>query len=400
MSFSGAFSIGLAGVNAYATSLQTISENIANSQTTGFKRARTDFADLIATPAADGGISGGGVTANARIQLNEQGGVVRTNSETDLALLGEGYFVVSETADGNPAEEPLLFTRSGGFTTDQNGNLVNAAGYYLRGTPITDGAAPNLAGGLNSLQTVNINAVSELFEPTDAISLRGNLSADAITGETVNRSLSVIDADGTTQTLITTFFRTAGGQWFGEISDSVGTQLGQGEIVFDSNGRFNAEASGFPTQIQQNTSTFSIDASALTSITRATDLTSSTTDGARAAPLSGIEISGNGIVSARFANGLSRDLFLVPIATFRSDSALERGADSTYRSASSDDIPVLNAPGSERAGAIESAALEISTVDIAQEFSALIETQRAYSANTRVITVADELWRTLTQTAR
>jgi|GEM_PF-1593300 len=291
MSISGIFSIGLSGVNAFATSLEAVSNNIANSQTIGYKRVQTDFSDLVTQNAPElneavgTGVTGTGVSAAHRQLVTEQGAVTRTNNATDLAVAGDGFFVVSETADANPANSPFLYTRSGGFRPDAAGNLVNEAGYFLRGaTTSADGTAA-INGGLNSLDTVNINRAPPLSatEPS-----------------------------------------------FG----------------------------------------------ALTGI--------------------GIE---DGFVIGSYANGASRALFEIPLALFVNANGLEEGSDTTFRTTPDTGDLSLTRSGEGRAGVIESAALEISTVDIGQEFSTLIATQRAYSSNARVIAVADELWRTVTETA-
>lgn len=291
MGFSGVFAIGLSGINAFSTGLEAVSNNIANSQTDGYKRARTDFADLLPAdaPEAAGSIStglrGAGVSAENRQLLNEQGAVTRTNEATNIAVLGDGFFVVSETADANAATSPFLFTRAGGFSADATGNLVNDSGYYLRGSTIgADGAASTI-GGLGGLDTVNINRAPAIADPA-----------------------------------------------------SLGA-------------------------------------------------------------LTGVEIDADGIVIGSYANGQTQALFQIPLALFVNAEGLEQAEATAFRNTTESGELTLVGAGEGRAGSIEGAAVENSTVDIGREFSTLIETQRAYSSNARVISVADELWRTLVQTA-
>lgn len=291
MSINSIFSIGLSGVNAFASSLEAVSNNIANSQTTGYKRIQTDFSDLVTqnTPelneAVGTGVTGTGVSAQQRQLVTEQGAITRTNSVTDLAIAGEGFFVVSETADANPANSPFVFTRSGSFTADSAGNLVNEAGFFLRGAATNADGTAALSDSLNSLETVNVNRAPPLSATEPA---------------------------------------------FGA--------------------------------------------------------------------LTGVNIE-DGFLIGTYANGQSRALFEIPLALFVNANGLEDGADTTFRSTTSAGDLSISRNGDGRAGVIESEALEISTVDIGQEFSTLIATQRAYSSNARVIAIADELWRTATETA-
>ena len=292
MSFNGLFSIGLSGINAFATGLEAVSNNIANSQTTGFRRIQTEFSDLVTqnapqlNEAVGTGVAGTGVSAVNRQLITEQGAITRTNNPTDVAISGEGFFVVSETPDGNPTTSPFLFTRAGSFRPDAAGNLVNEAGYFLRGAVAgADGTAPTI-GGINSLETVNINRLPPLA------------NGEAPLGD-----------------------------------------------------------------------------------------------------LTGVEIDADGRVVGSFANGQTRTLFEIPVATFVNADGLEDAADTAFRQTANAGELTLSRSNQGRAGTIEGSALEISTVDIGQEFSTLIATQRAYSSNARVISLADELWRTLSETA-
>ena len=286
MSFSGLFSIGLSGLSAFSAGLEAVSSNIANSQTTGYKRVTTNFADLIPVDAPSqgqsigAGAAGTGVAAISRQLFGEQGAVARTNTATNIAVSGDGFFVVAEeAAPGGSA--PLLFTRAGDFRTDALGNLVNSAGFYLQGTSVGSTAR---VGGFQSLQTVNVN-------------------------------------------------RTPAGA-----------------------------------------------------------------DPAALGALTGVAIDQDGNVNATYANGETHALFRVPLAQFVNPEGLEEAARTAFRNTTLSGDARLAGARTGNAGAIEGSALEISTVDIGQEFSTLISTQRAYSTASRVISTADELWRTLVQT--
>jgi len=284
MSFSGLFAVGVSGVTAFTSSLEAVSNNIANSQTVGFKRSRTEFSDLVSIDAPDaGGKVGAGVSALNRQLVGEQGSVTRTDSATDMAIAGAGFFVVSESADAAGGSTPL-FTRAGDFSPNAAGDLVNGAGLFLQGARAGAGAPPT--GALSSLETVNIYG-----DPP--------LAAGA-------------------------------------------TPVGA---------------------------------------------------------LIGVEIDEDGQIVAAYATGEEIVIYRLPLALFANPEGLDETRGTAFLSTTASGAPVLVAPKQGRAGAIESAAVEISTVDIGQEFSTLIETQRAYASNARIISVADELWRTLVETA-
>ncbi len=399
MTFSGLFAIGLSGVNAYASSLEAVSQNIANTQTTGYKRERIDFSTLVTSLTPDGGIEGGGVAATARTLFGEQGAIIRTGSSTDIAIAGDGFFVVSESAD---AGAPVSFTRSGGFSAREDGLLVNEAGYFLRAAPV-NGAGGAAAGALAALEAVDINQFPTIAAATDQLTLAGNLSANAPAGAVVAQHFQVFDADGTARTLSLTLTSTGGGAFDAVAAFADGAQetVASGTLVFDANGRLDADVSTLPLSFSANSSqTIDLNISSLTSGPGATQFTTSTANGAASGVLTGVEISSDGRIIAQYSNGLTRDLYQIAIANFTNAEGLEIGASSTYQLTTSAGAVSLDNPQTGRAGALEGSALEISTVEIGQEFSTLIETQRAYSANTRIISVADELWQTLTQTAR
>lgn len=172
MSFSGLFSIGLSGLTAFSEGLAAVSSNIANSQTAGYKRVRTDFSDLIpaSAPFAQG-VIGAGVAATPRQLAAEQGALLRNDTTTNVAVAGDGFFVVAAESAGDGAAA-LLFTRAGDFVPDALGNLKNAAGFYLQGAAVgADGRAG--AGSLQSLETVNINRTPAGADPATLGALVG-----------------------------------------------------------------------------------------------------------------------------------------------------------------------------------------------------------------------------------
>lgn len=289
MSFTGLFSIGLSSLTAFSSGLEAVSGNIANSGTAGYKRLRTEFADLIPADAPSlnnavgAGVIGAGVAAATRQLADEQGAIRRTNTPTNIAVSGRGFFIVSK--DPSPgSSSPLFYTRAGDFVPDALGNLVNSAGYYLRGAIVGANGRTGV-GGLQSLETVNVN-----MKPSG------------------------------------------------------------------------------------------VDAAALGALT-------------------GVEIDASGFVNATYANGSTHALFRIPLALFVNPEGLEEAGGTAFRTTALSGEARLAPANAGSAGAVEGSALEISTVDIGQEFTTLISTQRAYSTASRVISTADELWRTIVETA-
>jgi flagellar hook protein FlgE len=399
MTFSGLFAIGLSGVNAHATSLEAISQNIANTQTTGYKRARVDFASLVTNLAPEGGIEGGGVRANARTVFSEQGAISRTGSPTDIAISGDGFFVVADSPD---ASATVSFTRSGGFSILEDGLLANEAGLILRGAPVDDNGNASV-GSLSALEAININRIPGLAAATSEITFAGNLSSTAPTGSVLSQNVQIFDADGAARNLALTFTAAGAGAFdvVAAFTDGAQETVASGSLVFDASGRIDSASSSFPFAFSVNAGqSIDLNASSLTLGPGASQFTTASVDGAALGDLSGVAISRDGRVQAQFANGLSRDIYQIAIANFTNAEGLEQGESSTWSLTTQAGDVSLDIPQTGRAGAIESSALEVSAVDIGQEFSTLIETQRAYSANTQIITIADELWRTLTETAR
>lgn len=403
MTFSGMFAIGLSGVSAFSEGLEIVANNIANTQTTGFKRARTDFSTLVSAQTSAGGVAAGGVGADHRLLIGEQGAITRTNSATDLAISGDGFFVVSESAPGDPATAPFLFTRSGGFSIQPDGSLMNEAGFFLRAAPV-DESGNAAVSALSGLELVNAGRIPGLAQATSQITLAGNLDANGAPGTALTRHFRIFDADGDARTLALTFTKVGPDRWNGAAAFADGAQetVATGDIVFGPDGRIDRAASDFPASIViaanagQN---IDLDFASLIQTARASEFTAGAADGAAFGAVTGLEVSRDGRIAGLFANGLRRDIYQIALANFVNAEGLAKGPRSTFLTHSDAGDLSLDIPQTGRAGAIEGSALETSTVDIAQEFSTLIETQRAYSANTRVITLADELWRTLTETA-
>jgi flagellar hook protein FlgE len=426
MSILGAMYAAVSGLNANSNALGIISDNIANANTIGYKDTTTDFSTLV-TQSTASTYSPGGVTSMPLYNIAQQGAIQSESSPTDLAISGGGFFVVNSNAAGVGGDGTTSFTRAGNFTVDANGNLVNAAGLYLQGqvlTPaqsqaIADGAAPTLSGTtLAGLQTINVNNISETATPTANVTLNANLPADATQPETM--TVPVYDSEGIEHDLTLTFTPSgAANTWtvsaaFPDAGASTATiGAGNDTVEFNSNGTLDAAGTTFnaadalqinwdPTvsggTSPQNLS-FNLGAdgttNGLSQLGSNFTVSDISQDGVQFGNLSSVSIGSNGLVSANFSNGLTRAIAIVPIATFEDTDGLTPISGNTYLQSANSGLPLLEEAGTGAAGEIDPSSLENSTVDIATEFSQLIIAQNAYTANSKVLTTADQMTQAL-----
>ena len=189
MSINGAMLAGVSGLTANAAALSTISQNIANVNTVGYKRAATEFSTVVNAQTQGVGYSAGGVQATARHFISQAGQLQRTTSGTDLAIGGQGFFVVTEKSENLTLSDARLFTRAGAFKIDDLGYLQNTSGLYLQGWPVdADGVVNSDPSDMSRLRTINVGSVGGAAEPTTRVGLNANLksstepNADVVAG--------------------------------------------------------------------------------------------------------------------------------------------------------------------------------------------------------------------------
>lgn len=429
MSILGALYAAVSGLNADSNALGIISDNIANSDTTGYKETSTDFSTLVTGSGASTLYSPGGVQSAPFYNVTQQGVLESETSPTDLAISGQGFFVVNSSPNSTNA---ISFTRAGNFTVDANGNLVNSAGEYLQGQPLTYNQAQALANGgtasqiplasLDALQTVNVTSSAGTANATNNVSIVANLPADdTATPETV--AVEVYDSLGVGHPMTLTFTPTGtANQW--SVAASLANSgaatatiaAGDNIVQFNSNGSINSAGTTFnaanalsiawdPTQsgaTSPQTITFNVGANGSTNqMTQIGDQPSTgeiTQDGVAFGSFSGVTVGSDGIVTANYNNGLSRAIYLLPVATFNNPDGLQGVSGNAYTATNASGSVLLRQSGQGSAGTIAPSELENSTVDIATEFSNLIITQRAYEANSKVVTTADTMLQDLIQT--
>jgi flagellar hook protein FlgE len=426
MSIYNALRSGVSGLTANSSAMAVISDNIANVNTIGFKRGTTEFVSLLNGQSSGSNYNPGGVLSSTRRLVDQQGTVQASTSTTDLAIEGDGFFVVS--TDSQPAAEAeVAFTRSGSFRVDRSGYLVNAQNFFLQGWPVqTDGSVDSSPTNLATLEAINVGDVIATAEQTTTVSLRANLDSQQLPRDPVadptlaayavgsladgtiaphyQTSIEVYDSLGAPRTLNFAFLKTGPLTWQAEIYSSDVAAPGvvaSGEIVFDSNGGVASIAQTLtttPTPIIWNTNTgagpqtvtFDLE-NTLSQFADEYSVSGVITDGVPPGDLAELRVERGGLLTATFTNGRSRALYQIPVATFLNPDALSPDRGGVFRTSIESGAFNLNNANAGGAGDIKSSALEASNVDLASEFTTMIVTQRAYSASSKIIMTADEM---------
>ncbi|MEM6851054.1 MAG: flagellar hook protein FlgE [Pseudomonadota bacterium] len=429
MSIGSALQAGVSGLRSQGNRLATISDNIANSATVGYKRGDVQFSSLVTgSGASRGTYSAGGVTTNNRTEITREGVPISSTSPTDLAIGGDGFFVVNDDPTNSPGASFAL-TRAGAFAPDENGDLRNSAGLYLQGFALNPdgsfvGGAPSLET-FQSLETVNIGSLNFTGDPTTQLSFAGNIPASAAPGDVFESGITYYDDFGTAQTLNLQWENTGPNQWTFRIADPV-TPANNIEFAGIDFGTLTPGAPDYPaggavngvgfTLGGFNPATgaidFTVNGQAITLTLGAEDsfegvaqfdgsyLPTTTRNGSGFGEVEAIEMSDDGVLSAIFSSGLRRPLYQVPLSDVVNPDGLVALDGNAYRiSNESGDFRLFTA-GSGPVGAVIGNALENSNVDIAEELTALIETQRAYSSNATIVRTADEMLEETTRLKR
>jgi flagellar hook protein FlgE len=425
MSINTAIDSALSGMKAQATSLSSISSNVANTSTVGYKASETDFESMVLGGGTNGASAGGVSTANWT-NVASAGQIQSTGVSTDLAINGSGFFVVS-TAPGQGAGTNLL-TQAGSFRPDANGNLVNAAGYYLQGQPIgASGVAGGVPQNMADLSTVNIANLTAAATPTTAMTYAVNLPSNdtafaANPPAPSSSSVQYYDPLGNQQTLTFDFTPTTAATanaaptntWTMNIFDSASTTpatpVGTATLTFAGTGATAGElASVTPTAGTYDpvAGTFSITTgsgvtlpinigaigspSGMTQLDGPFNTTNVTQNGASFGTTQGVTIGTNGIVTATFSNGATRPIYQLDLADVSNPDGLVPADGGAFQLSVAAGIPRLYQAGTGPVGTTEGGSLEGSNVDLSTELTNLIATQNAYSSSAQVIQAANQM---------
>ncbi|MFN7146845.1 MAG: flagellar hook protein FlgE [Myxococcota bacterium] len=444
MSLFSTLHVGASGLGVASTGLGVAGDNIANIGTTGYKQGRATFADFL--PQNVFGMSGvgqigTGAATNRIATLFGQGTLESSDSALDMAISGGGFFVVG---DGKQD----FYTRNGEFFVDDQGYVVTGAGLRLQGYPGEDGAISPKLGDLRiadqvlpgkATSTLTLDAVlSAETEPgaeLAAIDLHGtgtgaSTLAEAGAAADFSTSVTVYDSLGVGHDVTVLFERTDASTWTwravadaSEVTDGTGTafstedgygfEVASGTLSFDTDGAL----AGF-TQTDTSASTpwsfagasasalsfdFGLDAAgaatdgALTMAGSASAVTAVSQDGLSTGALSSVSVQSDGTIVGAYTNGEQLDLGRVALATFSAESGLVRAGGTLFAATADAGEPGIGVAGTGGRGAISGSALERSNVELEDQFVAMISHQRAYQANAKVVSAADESLQTLVQ---
>ena len=410
MSLSGMMRTGASGMNAQASRLGTVADNIANANTTGYKKASTEFSSLL-LGSNGGAYNSGGVTTDVRYSISEKGPLEFTTSKTDLAINGNGFFIVSDS-NGLP-----FLTRAGSFIPDANGSLVNAAGFTLMGYDYQSGIPAPVVNGFDGLVPVNISAGNLNAVPSANGVFTANLSA----GETViaaanlpstnsasseythKSSLVVYDNLGDEMLLDFYYTKSAANTWEVAVYDRAdaapstsfpyaSAALATTTLNFDpSNGLLTGASANSITLAVPNGSSLNIDLANMSQLDYQFTVQNATVDGSKPSAVSRVEIAEDGIVYAQYENGKLDPIFRLAMANVPSPDELRPLSGNVYTQGTNSGVVRTGFAGSSNFGKIVSGALESSNVDIAEELTNMIESQRSYTANSKVFQTGSDL---------
>ena len=399
---------GVSGLRGHQTMMDVVGNNIANVNTTGFKASQTIFQDLLSQVLQGAGLpAGAGGTNPAQVGLGvrlagtstsfSQGGLQNTGRSTDLSIQGDGFFTVRNGGE-------MVYTRAGAFSFDAAGNLVTPNGAIVQGWTADPTGVVNTNAAVGDI----VLPIGQLNKPTptDLVELGGNLPSDAEDGATVQTSITIFDDQGTSVDITFLFTKQAAPSngWDIQAEAPQGTSVGTGSVVFDGAGQLSTSSltvAGLPgSWTTSPTIEFGASGQPLTGFAQVNTLGVLSQNGSPAGSLQSFSISPDGVVSGVFSNGRNQPLGKIALASFNNPSGLEKIGNSMYRpTVNSGQVQVGPAGGGGR-GVLAGGTLEMSNVDLAQEFTNLIVAQRGFQANSRVVTTSDELLQELVNLKR
>ncbi len=402
MGISASLYSGISGLNTNGNAMSVIGNNIANTNTVGFKASRTVFSDMLsATVNGSGGVSqvGRGTGLSSVDNLFGQGTFESTESNTDLAIEGNGLFVLRE-----PTSTTNFYSRAGAFRFNGDGYLVNPEGFRVQGKEfdangnLTAGDPTDVLVDINAGIPANMTANMSLATNLDANSTTIAAAFDVTDPTTYNyaSSTTVYDSLGNTHMLSTYFTKTAANTWSYNIVDETNTTVassGATPLTFDSTGEQTGGGSITITGLNWGggTSIQDIDlALDTTQYANESQVLSQDQDGYGPGNLMKISIDETGTVTANYSNGERIKVSQIVLAKFANFGGLSKEGQNLFSATDAAGPPRTGVPGAEL-GNLFTNALEQSTVDLAAEFVKMITTQRGFQANSRVITTTDEM---------
>ena len=404
----GSLFAGITGLNVNSKALTVIGDNIANVNTTAFKSARVSFANILSQSLAGTGGSevGRGVEFWGTTPMWSQGSVENTTNPTDMAINGSGFFILRDAANAN------FYTRAGDFSFDRDGFLINPDGLFVQGYEVLT-VLPN--GSLNLGNVTDINVPGQSTSPPQAsteFTVDVNLDARAANLDTYSTTSIVYDSAGNTIPMTLTFEKQTTNDWDVTVSVPAGTvtnpltdiTITNSNFTFDGTGTLNNGADPVITftnllsGASPLTLTWNVfdDATGvtlgdLTQYASPSTTTFQTQNGYTSGVLRGVSVDEAGVVTGSYSNGQLTPLYQVQLADFPNYYGLNKMGRNLYAESRDSGQPMVGTAQTGRLGNISPSSIEMSNVDLAQEFVKMITTQRAFQANSRVITASDEI---------
>ncbi len=390
---------GITGLRQHQTMMDVVGNNIANVNTTGYKSSTVTFEDTLSQTMRNAGApsDGQGGVNPAQVGLGVQLGGISTNfgqgsaqttgRSTDLMIQGDGFFVVRNGQES-------IYTRAGAFTFDSNGSLVNNQGMVVQGWAV---GADGTVNTDNPLADIQLPAGSMLApEPSSEVTVSGNIPSDNTNVMSVGAK--AYDTGGNQHSLTVTFTYNAGAYDVAVTDATAGSTYSAGTISWPAAGQPATVTN--PTVTTSDGTVITVDLSAVTKFGGPKSLTVSQVDGSAAGTLQQFKIGSDGSVIGMFSNGLKKTMAKIAMANFNNPNGLEKIGSTCFRSTTNSGLAQVGEPATGGRGTLVGGALEMSNVDLAQEFTSLIVAQRGFQANSRVITSSDEMLQELVNLKR
>ncbi len=393
----GSLYAGISGLKVNTKAMSVIGDNIANVSTTGFKTSRVSFANIFsASLGSTENQIGRGVYLSGVNPVWDSGSLENTNNITDLAVNGKGLFIVNDDS-GTP-----FYTRAGKFEFDRYGNLVSQDDMAVQGYAIDVNG--NTAA---SLSGISLPSGNNAPFATDEFSMGINLDAGAATNDTYTTSVTVYDSLGNAIPLTMTFTKnTTARQW--DVDASIPSSAGSGAAVSVATVTFDADGNLAGTTDPTVTLTLTNGATSpqtldwdlyesgstngkLTGYSGASATSSQTQNGYTSGTLQGVSVDESGVFTGLYSNGTMTPFAQIALADFASYAGLGKMGSNLYLATINSGQPTTGVPGSSSLGSVSPSSLEMSNVDLSAEFVQMITTQRAFQANSKVITTSDEI---------
>ena len=390
---------GVSGLSANSEAMGIIGDNISNVNTVGFKSSKAVFSDLFSTVLANGSTTrqlGRGSQLSGTLKEFSQGAFEASSNSLDMALDGSGFFVVNN-GQGNQ------YTRAGQFRLNDNGLVQTVTGQTLQGQRVTNGIASA------TVENIDLAGVQSSPEATTSFTLGANLDSSSSATSTFTSPISIYNSVGTQVIASIQFSKVAAANsWTYNISTSEGTLTSgaSGTVSFDNSGNLTSPATDPSIVIDYSasaspalTQTLSWDLinssgttnGKLTGFAAASNNNSLVQDGFSTGTLVGLTTDSTGIISGLFNNGQTDRLFQVTLGDFLAPTGLQRAGANLFSETADSGQVVLGTAGTGGFGGITGQSLELSNVDLAEQFVTMIQTQQAFQASARIITTADDL---------